>query len=66
MIQPAAGAGTGPRRTLARNICEEVGVALRIIIGIAVLAVAGVIMAVRHQTAKLGEQAEAAYPGPLE
>ena len=45
MIQPAAGAGTGLRRTLARNISEEVGVALRIIVGVVVtvaaLALAG-------------------------
>jgi Fe-S oxidoreductase len=41
----ADGAGQGLRRTLARNISEEVGVALRIIVGIAVtvaaLALAG-------------------------
>jgi Fe-S oxidoreductase len=45
MIRPVAGAGRGLRRTLARNISEEVGVALRIIVGIAVtvaaLALAG-------------------------
>src|SRR6516225_8851432 len=45
MIQPAAGAGTGLRRTLARDISEEVGVALRIIVGVVVtvaaLALAG-------------------------
>ena len=37
-----------------------------IIVGVAVLAVTAVIFLVRHQTAKLGLQAEAAYPGPLE
>jgi membrane protein DedA with SNARE-associated domain len=37
-----------------------------IIVGVAVLVVAGVIFVVRRQTAKLGLQAEAAYPGPLE
>jgi membrane protein DedA with SNARE-associated domain len=37
-----------------------------IIVGVAVLAVTGVILVVRRQTAKLGLQAEAAYPGPLE
>jgi Fe-S oxidoreductase len=45
MIRPVAGARGGLRRTLARNISEEVGVALRIIVGIAVtvaaLALAG-------------------------
>jgi membrane protein DedA with SNARE-associated domain len=37
-----------------------------IIVGVAVLAVTGVIFVVRRQTAKLGLQAEAAYPGPLD
>jgi membrane protein DedA with SNARE-associated domain len=37
-----------------------------IIVGVAVLAVTGVIFVVRRQTARLGQQAEAAYPGPLE
>jgi membrane protein DedA with SNARE-associated domain len=37
-----------------------------IIVGVAVLAVAGVIFVVRRQIAKLGLLAEAAYPGPLE
>jgi membrane protein DedA with SNARE-associated domain len=37
-----------------------------IIVGVAVFAVTGVIFVVRRQTAKLGLQAEAAYPGPLE
>jgi membrane protein DedA with SNARE-associated domain len=37
-----------------------------IIVGVAVLAVTGVIFLVRHQIAKLGLLAEAAYPGPLE
>jgi hypothetical protein len=37
-----------------------------IIVGVAVLAVTGVIFVVRRQTGKLGLQAEAAYPGPLE
>jgi membrane protein DedA with SNARE-associated domain len=37
-----------------------------IIVGVAVLAVAGVIFVVRHQIAKLGLLAEAAYPGSLE
>jgi hypothetical protein len=37
-----------------------------IIVGVAVLAVTAVIFVVRSQTAKLGLQAEAAYPGPLE
>ena len=37
-----------------------------IIVGVAVLAVTAVIFLVRRQTAKLGLQAEAAYPGPLE
>jgi Fe-S oxidoreductase len=45
MTGPAGGAGPGLRRTLARNISEEVGVAVRIIVGIAVtlaaLALAG-------------------------
>jgi Fe-S oxidoreductase len=45
MIRPVARAGRGLRRTLARNISEEVGVVLRIIVGIAVtvaaLALAG-------------------------
>jgi hypothetical protein len=37
-----------------------------IIVGVAVVAVTGVVFLVRRQTAKLGLQAEAAYPGPLE
>jgi membrane protein DedA with SNARE-associated domain len=37
-----------------------------IIVGVAILAVTGVIFVVRRQVAKLGLQAEAAYPGPLE
>jgi membrane protein DedA with SNARE-associated domain len=37
-----------------------------IIVGVAVLAVTGVIFVVRRQIAKLGLLAEAAYPGPLE
>jgi membrane protein DedA with SNARE-associated domain len=37
-----------------------------IIVGVAVLAVTAVIFLVRRQTAKLGLQAEAAYPGPLQ
>ena len=37
-----------------------------IIVGVAVLAVTGVIFLVRRQIAKLGLLAEAAYPGPLE
>jgi membrane protein DedA with SNARE-associated domain len=37
-----------------------------IIVGVAVLAVTGVVFLVRRQIAKLGLQAEAAYPGPLE
>jgi membrane protein DedA with SNARE-associated domain len=34
--------------------------------GAAILAVAAVLLIVRRQTGKLGERAEAAYPGPLE
>jgi membrane protein DedA with SNARE-associated domain len=37
-----------------------------IIVGVAVVAVAGVILLVRRQIAKLGLLAETAYPGPLE
>jgi membrane protein DedA with SNARE-associated domain len=37
-----------------------------ILAGAAVIAIVAVVLAVRHQTAKLAVEAEAAYPGPLE
>jgi len=37
-----------------------------VLAGVAVLAIAGVIVVIRRQSARLAERAEAAYPGPLD
>ena len=37
-----------------------------ILIGVAVVAIVAVLLVIRRQTAKLGDRAEEAYPGPLE
>jgi membrane protein DedA with SNARE-associated domain len=52
---------------LAGNALQRASHAIDlIIVGVAVLAVTGLIFLVRRQIAKLGLLAEAAYPGPLE
>ena len=52
---------------LVGNVLRRVsGTVNLILLGVAVVAVVAVLFVIRRQTAKLGDRAEEAYPGPLE